>query len=396
MASTPLVTIDATGIHMPAEADVQAFFQAAFRGIYGQDVYLGNDCQDGQWVQLIAGAFHDANAVAVAVYNSFSPASAQKVGLDRIVKINGLTRSGATRSSVDLRLIGQAGATITGGIAADGSGTQWVLPTLVTFPLAGEITVTATAADLGAIAATAGTITSIATPTFGWQSVTNPAAATPGLPVESDAALRQRQTLSTTLAARTLLEGVAGTIAAMEGVARFRVFENDLDQTDDNGLPGHSIAFVVDGGDAQMIAALIAARKGPGVSTYGTTKVTTGDRLGIARAIAFSRPVAVPVAYGVSLKALKGYNLEVQAKIAQALTDWTVGLGIGGGQDGALLLTRAYGPALLRGDPAERTFEILSLSVGRDSQPLGQGDLPFRFDEAPTCDPASIFFTVTQ
>jgi len=396
MAFTPLVTIDATGIHKPDSADVLAFFQAAFRGIYGQDVYLGNDCQDGQWVQLIATAFNDANAVAVAVYNAFSPATAQGVGLDRVVRINGLTRSGATRSSVDLRLIGQAGATITGGIAADGAGAQWILPTTVTFPLAGEITVTATAADLGAITATAGTITSIATPTFGWQSVTNLEAATAGLPVESDAALRQRQTLSTTLAARTLLEGVVGTVAALDGVAHLRAYENDLDQTDDNGLPGHSIAFVVDGGDAQMIAALIAARKGPGVSTFGTSKIPTGDRLGIAREIAFSRPVAVPVAYGVSLKALKGYNLEVQAKIAQALTDWTVGLGIGGGQDGSLLLTRAFGPALLPGDPAARTFEILSLSVGRDGQPLGQDDLPFRFDEAPTCGPDSILFTVTQ
>ena len=42
----------------------------------------------------------------------------------------------------------------------------------------------------GAVAALAGTITEINTPTRGWVSVTNPAAATVGTPAETDAELR--------------------------------------------------------------------------------------------------------------------------------------------------------------------------------------------------------------
>src|SRR5260363_207233 len=41
------VTIDATGIHAPSYADVLNALKAQYRAIYGPDVYLENDSQDG-------------------------------------------------------------------------------------------------------------------------------------------------------------------------------------------------------------------------------------------------------------------------------------------------------------------------------------------------------------
>jgi len=73
------------------------------------------------------------------------------------------------------------------GTALDTASNQWMLPSSVVIPSGGEITVTATAQNLGAILALPNTVTSIGTPTRGWQSVTNEAAAAPGAPVESDA-----------------------------------------------------------------------------------------------------------------------------------------------------------------------------------------------------------------
>jgi uncharacterized phage protein gp47/JayE len=80
---------------------------------------------------------------------------------------------------------------------SDQNDNAWILHPSVTIPLAGQITVTATCQTLGAISAPAGTITSIQTIVPSWQTVTNPTAATPGAPVESDAKLRTRQTIST-------------------------------------------------------------------------------------------------------------------------------------------------------------------------------------------------------
>ena len=169
--------IDAAGIRAPSYGEVLQYFKDQYRNIYGADTYLEADSQDGQLLAVFAMAIHDANTAAVQVYNAFSPATASGAALSSNVKINGLARGVATRSSVDLRIVGQGGTTISGGVALDGDRVQWELPASVTIPPAGEITVTALCRKVGAVAAAPGSITRIGTPTLGWQSVTNPAAA---------------------------------------------------------------------------------------------------------------------------------------------------------------------------------------------------------------------------
>src|SRR5690606_25087178 len=107
---------------------------------------------------------------------------------------------------------------INGGIVEDIEGQQWNLPASVLIPLSGSITVTATCQEQGAIEAPAGTVTKIKTPTFGWQSVSNPSAAVPGQPVETDAALRVRQALSVAVPSQTIFEGIVGSVANLPGV----------------------------------------------------------------------------------------------------------------------------------------------------------------------------------
>ena len=94
-------TIDAAGITAPALSDIRAYFVSKYREIYGEDVYLEPDSQDGQLLDLFAVAVHDANSMAVSVFNSFSPSSAQGEGLSRVVKINGIARQSSTYSTVD-------------------------------------------------------------------------------------------------------------------------------------------------------------------------------------------------------------------------------------------------------------------------------------------------------
>ena len=171
--TTTAPTISAAGISAPAYADVLAFLQAQYQLIYGADVYLGPDSQDGQFLAIIAAAINDANAVAILIYNSFAPSTASGAALSNQVAINGLQRLVPTNSTADLLITGQAGATIANGSVTDANGNTWNLPASVVIPVGGSITVTATCAVQGAIAAPAATITQIATPTLGWQTVTN-------------------------------------------------------------------------------------------------------------------------------------------------------------------------------------------------------------------------------
>lgn len=218
--------VDAAGLHIATYPDYLAALTADYLDIY-PDANLAPDTQDGQWTSIIALAQYDAALVNNYVYSSFSPATAQGQALSNNVKINGIRRTIATYSTVDLLIVGQVGTIISGGQAEDTLGQKWILPTTVTIPVSGEVTVTATAEINGAVSAAANTVTTISTPTLGWQSVTNPAASSTGAPVENDAQLRLRQQASTMLPSQTPMDGILGGISQVTGVEKFRGYENN-------------------------------------------------------------------------------------------------------------------------------------------------------------------------
>ncbi|UGB47010.1 hypothetical protein LQ772_06880 [Frateuria edaphi] len=390
--STTAPTISATGISAPSYAEVLDFLQTKFRGIYGADLYLGADSQDGQWLAILAKAIDDANAVAIQVYNSFSPATATAAALSSNVKINGIARASASYSTADLVLVGQAGTTITDGVVTDTNNNRWDLPASVVIPSVGEVTATATCETEGAIAAPAGTITRITTPALGWQSVSNPTDATPGAPVETDAALRKRQATSVAVPSLTVLEGIMGAVAAVPAVTRYRGFENDTNATDANGIPAHTIALVVDGGDATAIAQAIASKKTPGGGTAGTTEIDIVDAYGITHPIRFYRPTDAPITVAIALKALAGYSSAVGALVQQAVADYVNGVVIGGGPAAGVEWDAAIAAAKSVGGSG--TFKITALTL---SGPGGAGspDVPLAFNEAATCSVGDVTLTVT-
>jgi uncharacterized phage protein gp47/JayE len=304
--TTMACTVDENGISAPSFAEILAELQTRFRSIYGDDIYLGNDAADGQMLGVLAAAIDDANQATIAAYNNFSPQTAVGVGLSQVVKVNGLRRLVPSRSTVPVRIIGVAGTIITGGLLSDILSHQWLLAN-TTIPTSGEIIVTATCQTDGAIALASGTVMTILTPVPGWQSATTSAAATPGAPVETDAALRQRQSISTAQPAQTPLPAIVAAVANLAGVQRVRAYENDTNLVDGNGIPPHSISLVVKGGDAADVATTIAQKKAPGVGTYGTTTEIVLDDSGVPNTINFYYETDITAKVLVSVIALTGY-----------------------------------------------------------------------------------------
>ncbi|HDT6075264.1 baseplate J/gp47 family protein [Enterobacter roggenkampii] len=365
-----------------------------FQQIYGSDAYLEPDSKDGQMVALVALAIHDANNTAISVYNCFSPATGYGAALTSNVKINGIARRGATNSTVDLLLTGTAGTSITNGTVKDTNNVIWRLPALVTIGVGGTVTVTATCSNSGAVAALAGTITTINTPTRGWASVTNPAAATVGAPAETDAELRIRQGQSVALPSLTPFEGVDGAIANVAGVTRHKLYENDTGATDSNGLPPHSISAIVDGGDVTEIAQTIRGNKGQGTATYGTTSVTVPDTYGNPHVISFSRSTDVPIYGHITLKAFTGYTSQIGVQIQQAVADYINGLTIGDD----VLLSRIYSPAnlgVVSGGNA-RYYDIQELLIGKSAGSVAAANIIIAYNESASCKPENIVLTVTS
>lgn len=392
MASATAPTISATGITAPTYAQVLEHLKTTYRSIYGSDTYLENDSQDGQFLGVLALAISDSNAAVIAAYNSFSPSTAQGNGLASNVKINGIAKGAATNSQADLLIIGQAGTTITQGVVLDENNNKWALPASVSIPPSGQLFVTATCSVPGAISAGVGQINKISTMTRGWQSATNVTAANQGAPVETDSALRRRQKTSTALPSRTVLEGTTGAVANVAGVTRYVTHDNDTDSADANGIPAHSMAIVVEGGDASAIAAAIAAKKGPGGGTYGTTSVSTLNVYGMPITIRFFRPTYRAITVAVSIKALSGYVTATGVAVQQAVSDYINQVAIGGGPSGTVEWADAL--TVANSVPGSTTFKLTALSI---SGPAGAGtpDVPLAFNHAATCAPASVVLTVT-
>lgn len=394
MPTYPLATLAAqvteTGIYAPPFVDVLESLKAIYRSIYGSDVYLEADSQDGQLLSAFAAAINDCNGAAVAVYNSFSPATAKGVGLSNVVKINGVKRQVASNSTADVTVVGQVGTQINGGQIGDGSGPRWNLPPTVVIPVEGEIVVTATCAEAGAIPAAANTLTTILTPTLGWQSVTNEDPATEGAPVETDAQLRIRQTKSTALGAVTPLKAVEAGLAAVPGVTRLKVYENDTGAPDADGISEHSVAAVIEGGDAAVIAAIIFAKKGIGTGTYGSTTVQTPDPNGVPKNVNFSRPDVQALEVEIELHPLTGYASTVGDQVTAAVAAYINASAIGAD----VITTRLYLPANLYGATDSATFEIMSIQIAKLGDPLGTADIAIAFDELAQIDPADVTLTL--
>lgn len=359
MTVTDLVWIDSAGYHYADFPSFLAWITTSYQSIYGPDVYLGSDSQDGQWLGIVSQALYDTAALGASIYNSFSPSTAQGAGLSRVVKINGLRRQSSSHSTVELQVGGTAFTNIINGIAIDDLQQQWALPASVTIPMAGTITVTATAVTAGAIQAQPATIQGIFTPTKGWQTVNNSAAATPGTNVESDASLRNRQASSTSIPAQTVFDATIGAVSNVPGVSALAPYENDGDTTDSNGLPAHSISLVVQGGTDADIAQTILDYKTPGTNTYGTTSVPLTDAKGVPITINFFRPSLFPIAVQVTLTPLAGWITSNETIIAAAIAAYINSLPIGS----IVVLTKLYAVAYVPSSTAAGTFNIEGIEI---------------------------------
>jgi len=369
--------IDESGLHIPSYVDIRDDLIAQFKQIYGQDIYLDNDSQDYQMISAFALKTYDTMQLLQIVYNNRSPKTAVGSALDGIVKLNGIKRKAASYSTCVLTLSGTPGTTIANGVVEDDAGTKWNLPATATLS---ESThqVSAVCAEIGAIEAAPGTITKIVTPTKGWLAVTNTVPAVPGAPVETDEEMRLRQSLSVAIPSQNMLDGTIAGIASVAGVKRYKVYDNDSNVTDEKGIPGHSIAAVVEGGLDAEIAEQIYLRKGPGGGTYGDVSAEYINSDGLTTIIRFFRPAYVAIDVNLLIKKNTGYTSEIKTKIEKSITAYIENLDIGTD----VTITGILAACLSVIDNLSKPpFSVVSLNIGRQGDTLANEDIAIEFKE---------------
>jgi uncharacterized phage protein gp47/JayE len=375
--------IDASGLHMPTYGDILSNLVEQAQSVFGADIYLGNDSADYQLLSIFALSIYESMEAVQLAYNSRSPITAIGAALDGLIKLNGMTRRSASYSTCTVTLTGESATTILNGVVQDVYGNKWSLPANVTIGGSGTTDVTATCQTIGAITVLAGEISSIVTPTAGWTSVTNANAAYAGTPVETDAALRSRQSISTELPSITMLSGTIAAIAGIVGVTRYKVYENPTNVVDNPVGPPHSITAVVEGGVTSDIAQVIYDNRGLGVYTAGdlVTNVTDLESM-VVTPIRFYRPVPVTVYIEADIRPMTGYTTSMLAAARLAVVNYVNGLQIGE----TLTISALYG-VLLSAMPSltSPAFSVTALQAGITELALSSSDITFSFKEVAAC-----------
>lgn len=383
--------IDNTGMHIPTYSEIRDDLIQQMKSIFGEDIYIDEDSKDYQQISIFAKKIFDTNALGLLVYNNRTPNTAIGIGLDNLCALVGITRKPATYSTVQLTITGNAGTTITNGKATDGTYT-WNLPASVTIPDNGTIVVEATCDVSGSITAAANTINTIATPTFGWLSVTNTYVASAGVDVETDAELRGRYANATYQPSKTVFDGLLENIEALEGVTRSKIYENDTNEVDSNGLPAHSITAVVEGGEDKDIATAIYFKKTPGCYTNGTTSVDLMTLSGNEATIRFYRPTDVNVRVKISIKQLPGYNSTYADEIKEAVYNYLANLDIAETVYRSIIWSVAVQTMASINSP---TFSVLGVQLASGEQQFSDQDIPMTFNQVASVDKQNIQVVVS-
>lgn len=291
--------INQNGFKADSFIEILTRLSTQLKDIYGQDINLDQDTQDGQMLGINTTVISDLQDLGLYIYNSMDPDFAEGVNLDRLLKLLARTRLPATKSTVDINLTLGRDATIPiTYTVSDSNGQNWQITSEQTLT-AGTHLVTFESVDYGMITAEANTITQQVTIMTEIDSLINPADAVSGRDEESDQELRERRNKILEVNAYSTVGSIVGKILTLDNVVDCIVYENKISVYDsEKDLNSHSIWIIAKGGEIDQIAETIAKDKTGGTGlkgeidgTYIENFVTqSGKNRQIIHTVNFDRP----------------------------------------------------------------------------------------------------------
>lgn len=170
-----------------------------------------------------------------------------------------------------------------------------------------------------------GTITVMITNISGFNSVENLILPTYGRLQETDVELRHSYIAKSAIRSLRMIDSICSQlINNVSNVESATGYENNTDDTDEEGRPPHSIEIIVDGGNEKEIAGIILDKKAAGIQTYGDVCVDVATEYGDSVPIRFNRPQYVYVWIKVTLDADQSHlptnfaNLTIDSIVSDA------------------------------------------------------------------------------
>jgi uncharacterized phage protein gp47/JayE len=353
------------------------------------------DSSEGQFIRIFVDRAQSLAELIQVVHAAQYPDNASGFSLTALSRLTGTERDSATKSTVECRVNVDAGTYGIGTLIAhvDGDPTsRFVNTESVTNPGPGAANVDDVAfeaEETGPVAAPSGTLTVIAEPVTGWNSVTNAAPggsgdADLGEAEEIDSALRQRRD-SELQTGSTAVGAILTALTQIDGVSWADVLENDTDTTDINGLPPHAIEAVVLAptvSDATLAGAIFAA-KAAGIRAHGSSSDVVEDSAGHDHDIGFTRATVVDIYLEIDVD-VDDETYAGDTDLETAVVTWgDANLGVGND----VILTQIIHTII---DNVGGVIDVTEIRIGRAPAPVSTSNEIMAWDEIAELDTARI------
>ncbi|SQC19748.1 bacteriophage protein [Klebsiella pneumoniae] len=110
------------------------------------------------------------------------------------------------------------------------------------------------------------------------------------------------------------------------------------------------------------------------------------DAYGTDKPIHFFRPTKVTIYAAIKIKVLPGYTSDIGEDIKKAVSDYINTLYIGD----TVYFSRLYVPATLGNAASGKTYDLMTVSIGKDAVTMSEANIPILFNESATCSPENI------
>lgn len=246
--------------------------------------------------------------------------------------------------------------------------------------------ITVVCTEEGAIEQDTGTIDSISTPVFGWDSVEQFEPAVVGSSRETDEQLRSRFNDAKYTRGSNILDALYSDLISLDGVQNVTIYENLTNTVDAKGIPPHAFMVLVRGGLESEVAEAIWRNRPAGITTHGNSVFLITDIFGNLKEVYFQRPSFVDIFISVSLTTDEDFPPDGAEQVRSALFDY-IKKSANVGDD--VVYSRLYTP--INSIPGH---QVDSLTLGFTASPTGTTNLTLGYDEIAKLEIGNIEVTI--
>ena len=393
-----MATLTDTGLIVRTLDEIEDEIKADLRADISPSLNLSSTSALGVLVSIVAEMLKEQEDLALGVYNSFTPDGASGTALTQLALLTGTERLAATKTTVTATVNLDDGTSfVAGDLVAhiDGDPSKRFVNTEAVSNSSGvadDFDVAFEAEDAGAIECLAATLTEIAEPQTGWNSVTNGEDGVIGSENETDEELRIRRDDELSAQGATTADAIRSDVLSelSANITHCRVLVNETDTVDANGLPAHSFEVIARGiatgtAESDALAAQILDSKPAGIRAYGTTTRTVEDSQGNSYSIGLTWVSEVNVYLEIDLTTNSDYPADGDDQVKAALVAIETSYAPGDDVIAQRLKAAAFTVA--------GVTDVTALRLGLSASPVGTSNLTIALREIADLDTSRIVVT---